>query len=158
MNVQSVRQFREKLRQLERQLGWVQKNDGQCCGISIAQCHALLEIGKKDEISLVELAAILGLDTSTLSRTIDNMVKAGLVDRVLNPEDRRYISLTLTEHGRKTCDLMDESNNTFITMIFARIPVEKHPQVLESFQLLADAIQECNEVCCYHNESKEKVK
>jgi DNA-binding MarR family transcriptional regulator len=143
----NIQYFREKLRQLERQLGWVLKNDVQCCGISMAQCHALIEIGKKDQISIVELAAILGLDTSTLSRTIDNMVKTDLVNRLLNPEDRRYVALTLTEKGRKTYDFIEKSSNTFVDMLFARIPPEKHSQVIESFQLLVDAAQECSQIC-----------
>jgi DNA-binding MarR family transcriptional regulator len=150
METETIRIFREKLRQLERQLGWVLKNDVQCCGISMAQCHALLEIGKKEEIAIVELAALLGLDTSTLSRTIDNMVKAGLVNRLSNPDDRRYVSLTLTRPGKQTYDFIEKANNAFIEMIFAGIPTEKHQQVIESFQILTDAIRQCNESngCC----------
>jgi DNA-binding MarR family transcriptional regulator len=147
MDIDHIQYFREKLRQLERQLGWILKNDVQCCGISMAQCHTLIEIGKRDRISNVELADILGLDTSTLSRTIDNMVKAGLVNRLLNPEDRRYVSITLSEQGKKTYDFIEESNNNFIDMLFTRIPAEKHSQVIESFQLLVDAVQECSQVC-----------
>ena len=148
MDAGDMQYFREKLRQLERRLGWVMKSDVQCCGISMAQCHALIEIGKKERISNVELAGILGLDTSTLSRTIDNMVKAGLVDRELNPEDRRYVALTLTQNGKTTYDFIEESNNTFINNLFARIPPEKHAQVIESFQLLVEAAQACSETCC----------
>lgn len=147
MDIGNIQYFREKLRQLERQMGWVLKNDVRCCGISMAQCHAMIEIGKKDQISIVDLAAILGLDTSTLSRTIDNMVKAGLVNRLLNPEDRRYVSLTLTCKGKETYDFIEKSNNTFIDMLFTRIPPEKHSQVIESFQLLVDAVQECSQSC-----------
>lgn len=148
----NIQYFREKLRQLERQLGWILKNDIQCCGISMAQCHALIEIGKKEQISIVELAAILGLDTSTLSRTIDNMVKTGLVNRLLNAKDRRYVALTLTERGKRTYDFIEKSNSSFIDMLFARIPPEKHPQVIESFQLLVDAVQECSQACdCCNN-------
>ncbi len=93
VDTETIRLFREKVRQVQRELGWSQKNDIQCCGVTMAQCHALLEIGSRDEISIVELAGLLGVDTSTLSRTVDNMVKGGLVDRLLNPQDRRYVSL-----------------------------------------------------------------
>ena len=113
MDTDTMRLFREKVRHMQRELGWSQKNDVQCCGVTMAQCHALLEIGSRDEISIVELAGILGVDTSTLSRTVDNMVKGGLVDRLLNPQDRRYVSLSLTERGKAAHRTIDVSFNAF---------------------------------------------
>jgi DNA-binding MarR family transcriptional regulator len=148
MNTEMIELFREKLRQLEREVGWSLKNDTQCCGISMAQCHALLEIGKKEEISIVELAEILGLDTSTLSRTIDNMVKAGLVERLSNPNDRRYVALSLTNQGKDTFTTIEEMNNNYFSQIFQLIPEEKHDRVLESVTLLAGAIKQCKDQCC----------
>lgn len=156
-NLEIIESFRSKLRQLERELGWSLKNDIRCCGISIAQCHVLLEVGKKGEISIVELAALLGLDTSTLSRTIDNMVKAGWITRITNPSDRRYVSLSLTGPGQKTFTSIQEINNQYFTEIFQLIPEEKRRQVVESFALLADAItrykMQCQ--CCQNKKSME---
>jgi DNA-binding MarR family transcriptional regulator len=148
MNAEMIELFRGKLRQLEREVGWSLKNDTQCCGISIAQCHALLEIGKKEEISIVELAESLGLDTSTLSRNIDNMVKAGLVERLSNPNDRRYVALSLTARGKETFNTIEEMNNNYFSQVFQLIPEEKHAQVLEVFTMLADAIKQCKDQCC----------
>src|SRR5512133_88549 len=96
MDVGTIRNFREKLRQLEREIGWQLKSDTECCGVTLAQCHILLEIGKSGEMSIVDLASTLGLDTSTLSRHVNGMVNIGLVDRVLNARDRRFVSISLT--------------------------------------------------------------
>jgi DNA-binding MarR family transcriptional regulator len=135
--------FREKVRRMERELGWSQKNDIQYCGVTMAQCHALLEIGCRDEVSIVELAAALGADTSTLSRTIDTMVRAGFVNRFSNPQDRRYVSLTLTEQGRAVFDTIDDSFNAYVERVFEFIPPEKHAQVMESLFLLTSALEQC---------------
>ncbi len=144
MGEDKVRLFREKLRKIQQELGWSQKNDVQCCGVTMAQCHALLEIGNRGRLSIVELAGLLGVDTSTLSRTVDNMCKAGLVDRVLNPQDRRYVTLTLTERGTEVFRTIDRSFNDYIVKTFDFIPQEKHGQVMESLTLIASAIEKCN--------------
>ena len=142
--------FREKVRHMERELGWSQKADVQCCGVTMAQCHALLEIGCRDEVSIVELAGALGVDTSTLSRTIDAMVRSALVNRFLNPQDRRYVSLTLTEQGRAVFHTIETSFNAYVARVFEFIPEEKHAQVMESLILLTSALEQCGRTypCC----------
>jgi DNA-binding MarR family transcriptional regulator len=142
MDSEIIRNFREKLRLLEREIGWQLKSDTECCGVTLAQCHIILEIGKTGESSVVDLSVVLGLDTSTLSRQINGMVDAGLVDRVLNPKDRRYVSITLTEQGRKAYRSIEEICNEKYARIFELIPGDRHKEVLEGFNLLVDAIVE----------------
>jgi len=67
MNLEETWGFLEKLRQLEREIGWQLESDTECCGVTLTQCHIILEIGKTGESSVVDLATVLGLDTSTLS-------------------------------------------------------------------------------------------
>jgi DNA-binding MarR family transcriptional regulator len=142
MDVDLIRDFRDKLRRLEREIGWQLKSDTECCGVTLAQCHIMVEIGRTGEASVVDLSAALGLDTSTLSRHINGMVNVGLVDRVLNPKDRRYVSITLTPQGQRVYQSIEDICNTKYAKVFESIPVEKHEQVLEGFGLLVDALVE----------------
>ena len=144
MDLSDIRLFREAMRKLQRSSSWQWKNDAACCGITAAQCHALLEIGKNSEITLVDLASILELDTSTLSRTIDNMVQANLVERKTNPEDRRYLSITLTKKGVEIFNDINYTFDQFYTDIFADIPLEKQAQIIESINMLANALTKSN--------------
>jgi DNA-binding MarR family transcriptional regulator len=139
MNVDVIRSFREKLRRLEREIGWQLKSDTECCGVTLAQCHIIVEIGNKGETSVVDLSSALGLDTSTLSRHINGMVNVGLADRILNPKDRRYVSITLTPQGRKVYESIEDICNAKYAKLFQLIPDEKHELVLEGFNLLVDA-------------------
>jgi DNA-binding MarR family transcriptional regulator len=145
-----IKGFRENLRQTQRGLGWYQKNDMQCCGVTMAQCHTLLEIGERGDISIVELAAILGIDTSTLSRNVDTMFKSGLVNRVLNPNDRRYVTISLTEKGQSLFTTIQSAFDVYIEKLFEFIPGDKHLEVIESLSILASAIDKCNKgfPCC----------
>ncbi|HBF35883.1 MAG TPA: MarR family transcriptional regulator, partial [Firmicutes bacterium] len=67
--------LREIVRILERKLGVLDDLQSSCCGVTFAQCHAIVEIGRARKISLNDLADILGLDKSTMSRTINNLVE-----------------------------------------------------------------------------------
>ncbi len=149
MELEDIRYFREIMRRLQRNLSWQSKSDAVCCGITVAQCHAMMEIGKVNKISIVDLASILRLDKSTLSRTIDGMVDAGLVERLPNPEDRRYIKLTLTEQGKNLFDSINCTFDQYYQNIFAAISSEKHQLVMESLSLLVEAmaVSKSSECC-----------
>lgn len=142
MDVEKIKYFRQKLRVLETEIADLLKQDRPCCGITLSQCHTLIGIGRKEEISLVDLASELGLDPSTLSRTIEILVNARLVKRKQNPNDRRYVSITLTKEGKSVFDSIESYCNNYFFKLFEYIPEEKHKQVIESFILFIDAWRE----------------
>lgn len=135
-------QLREQIRELERKLGILQENQNACCSVTLAQCHALVEIGRAGEISLNELADKLNLDNSSMSRTVNKLVTGGLAARDIDPEDRRYVTISLTGEGRKQFGSIEESMNAYFLKIYSAIPQDKQEQVLESIQIFLEAISE----------------
>ncbi len=133
--------LRELIRILVRDLGILEKSDASCCGISLAQCHAIVEIGRKETISLVDLSGLLGLDKSTMSRTINNLVESDFVIRESDRKNRRYVIIQLTEKGRSVFKDIEESMETYYRDIFNTIPESKREQVLESLTLLKEAVE-----------------
>jgi DNA-binding MarR family transcriptional regulator len=150
MKSTEIRQFRDIIRRLQRSIGWQAKSDADCCGITIAQCHALLEIGNKKELSLTDLAGVLGLDPSTLSRTIETMVTDKLVNRNVNPDDRRYVALSLSAKGQAVFDRINQTYDHYYQTVIARIPADKHDQVMESISLLTQAVIETERILKLH--------
>ena len=150
MDIKKIKLLREKLRVLERESMGVFDAQQECCGLTLSQCHTLVEIGLKGEISLVELASALDLDASTLSRTIQGMVIIGLVHRTTNEKDRRFISISLTEQGRKVYDEIDAVYNGFLAGVFELLPADKHDRILEDIGLFVEAVRKANEMsgCC----------
>lgn len=138
--------LRELIRVLVRNLGLLEKTDASCCGVTIAQCHAIVEIGRKRRMSLVDLADMLGLDKSTMSRTVNSLVSSGLVSRDLDNENRRYITIQLTEYGMTVFRRIEESMGKYYRSILSSIPADKRDQVLESLRLLTAAVKG-NECC-----------
>lgn len=140
------KQLREMIRILERKLGLLKESGFSCCGITMSQCHALVEIGRAESISLNELAELLNLENSTMSRTVNNLVTSELAKRDIDPKDRRYVTISLTESGHKLYEGIEKEMNLYFKRIYETIPKDKKQQVLESMKILLDAIGE-NECC-----------
>jgi DNA-binding MarR family transcriptional regulator len=146
MMEQGSQTLRELIRVLIRNLGVLEKGDASCCGVTITQCHAIAEIGMKEKISLIDLAEMLSVDKSTMSRTIDNLVEAELALRDLDQENRRYVTIQLTEDGQNVFRNIEDSMAAYFSSILEEIPEEKREQVFESLRLLTEAAQKIK--CC----------
>jgi DNA-binding MarR family transcriptional regulator len=70
-------------------------------GITHIQFNVLriLEARKPEKLSLGEITEGLLFPTSDVSRLIDRLVSRGLVDRMVCPQNRRKIEVTITEDG-----------------------------------------------------------
>ena len=144
MKAEMVEYLLEKLRVLMRESYDVFDDQQNCCALTYSQCHTLVEIGARREVSLVDLASSLGLDTSTLSRTIQSLVVLGLATRKTNEKDRRYVKISLSKQGRKAYETIGNLYSDFMSRVFDLIPAKKHESVVESLGLLADAMKQVN--------------
>lgn len=134
--------LREQMRLLVRKLGLLQKGETSCYGVSLSQCHAIVEIGRKEEVALHELADILGLDKSTMSRTVQNLVHKEFVIRSTDPSNRRSVKITLSEAGLQVFREIEEGMQQYYSNIFSNLPLDKKSQVLESMDLILKAMQQ----------------
>jgi DNA-binding MarR family transcriptional regulator len=72
-------------------------------GLSLARHRALSVISTLEPCTMSELAEYSATDRTTLTRTVDQLVDAGLVERTTPREDRRQVLLTLTPDGAAAC-------------------------------------------------------
>lgn len=137
--------FRNNLRVLEREIAKYLKNETACCGVTFSQCHIIMELELQGQMSIKQLAAILELDTSTLSRVVDGMVNLGLVERSVNPDDRRAVIIRLAESGQRIAETINQQCNAHYQQMFASLPEGKHEQVIESIALLSTALKDARQ-------------
>jgi DNA-binding MarR family transcriptional regulator len=140
MKDQTVAVVKDKLRVLERVLGWEFGDQSECCGLTNAQRTVLIELGGKGRMSLVDLVQRLGLDASTLSRTLNGLVNIGLVRRQIKAEDRRYITLSLTPQGQGAFRRIEKLVDDYLREVLSVVPVAKQKGIAESLSLLAEAL------------------
>lgn len=144
--ISDSQRLRETTRILIRKLGVLERSGATCCAISMTQCHAIVETGRKDQLSVNELSQLLHLDKSTVSRTVDQLVTGGLMLRQEDAGDRRYVSIRLTEQGREMFTSIEARMESYFAEILEGIPAEKREQVIDSLQILSDALHGSR--CC----------
>lgn len=92
-----------------------------------ADCTTLMAINhynreKKSEILTVsELAGKIHTKTSAVSRTLKNLEEQGLIIRTVNQADRRNTYVTLSEHGKDTCEKMEHTMSEFAEAVLSRM-------------------------------------
>ena len=138
--------LRENLRLLVRKLGVLERGEASCCGITMSQCHTIVEIGKAGGMSVNVLAGALGLDKSTVSRSVDKLVSDGIIVRRADPDDRRYVTLRLSDKGQSIFEQMEKRMAEYFEEVAAALPGDKREQIVESLGYLAQALKDSR--CC----------
>lgn len=136
----SLTDFRRILRKLEREIELQTRFGGQCCGVTLAQCHLLMELGLTGTTNLVALAQELQLDKSTLSRTVDGLVKLGLVQRDTANGDRRFNEISLTPAGVRYYAAINDTCNGFYSQVFERLPQNRHKEIIAALSQFVEAV------------------
>lgn len=93
---------------------------------------------------LGELAESKGVDASTVSRQVAQLVRAGLIRRDPDPVDGRAAQLALTDHGRQHCQQMIEGRRQAIEKALAGWSPERISQLaalMHDFNLAIEAHQ-----------------
>ena len=141
MDQKFIHHFRDVIRIFDRELSY--QNNASCCnGISVSQCHTLLEIEKNSEISVSELAQKLSLDKSTVSRTVEGLVNISLVDRVIPKENRRKALINLTDNGKQVCSTINYSNDSYIEAVLKEFTKVEREEFLRLFAKLTKNMSE----------------
>nr|WP_294773536.1 MarR family transcriptional regulator [uncultured Flavobacterium sp.] len=79
----------------------LKKNDMK---ITIDQWLVLKCLKENPKSSQIELAEMVFKDNASITRILDLLVKAGFINREINPKDRRKTILKITPSGQKILD------------------------------------------------------
>jgi DNA-binding MarR family transcriptional regulator len=139
VDIKTIRKFRANLRKFERIIE-DQKDTSCCCGVTVSQCHALMELDELDDLTVNELSEKLDLDKSTVSRIIESLVQSNFVSRE-NPKDNRRIAMiALTRKGKLVCDQINDLNDQYVEKILNAVPGKDLPVFLRSFEKIINTM------------------
>ncbi len=74
--------------------------DGPAERAERARRKLLAAIGQHEPATLNEIARAIGRGAPAVSRSVDVLVRAGLVERTQDPDNRRRLALRLSDAGR----------------------------------------------------------
>ena len=86
--------------------------------------------------TLSELAASHHVTPSTMSRTIDVLVRKAWVARETDPADRRQVILTLTSEGHAALEAMGQYTQDAVTGMLARLDDQERARLYEGLMVL----------------------
>ncbi len=97
--------------------------------------RCLCEAGPQSNLSL---AARAGVSAPTMSATVDHLVRAGWVERDIDPTDRRAVAVSVTPEGRKAFRRVRRDLVGAVSRLLDGID----PQALEGFVAVMTALGE----------------
>jgi DNA-binding MarR family transcriptional regulator len=101
----------------------------------------LLKILRHEPRSLGELAERHGVTPSTMSRSVDVLVRRGWVSRESDPADRRQVILQLTDAGEAAHAEMDRHAEDSLTRLIEELDDTEREKLFEGMQVLHALIE-----------------
>ena len=79
-----------------------------------------------------------------MSRMIQSLVNEAIVERNIDPGNKRSVIIQLSEKGHKLFCSIESEMRQYYNDIYRDIPSGKRKQVVESLELLSNAINQQN--------------
>ncbi|CAM2754126.1 DNA-binding transcriptional regulator, MarR family [Flavobacterium succinicans] len=109
---------------------------------TMATGFALLSIDKEDGTPSTALGPRMGMEATSLTRTLKSMEERGLIYRKKNPEDGRGVLLYLTPFGKEKRDLSKNTVLRFNETVREHVSEEKLLHFMEVAEIINDLILE----------------
>ncbi len=111
-------------------------------GLNPKEALVLIRLGGRDGTSSEDLARAAALSASRMSRLIDGLHRRGLVERQVDPANRRKVILTLTTDGRHALRTLRVAAAKCERMLKARIAPANRATAARGVALLVSAFQD----------------
>lgn len=138
----------EMVQKLVRMFQLFERDQIKIHGFTSSQCYSLIEILKSGNLTMNELSDRMNLDTSTMTRVIDKLVRDELIKRERDEADRRIVLVGLTEKGKEAALMLNSTVNEYYKKIISSIPEGTMDEVLRTVSILLRAFEKANPNCC----------
>lgn len=105
------------------------------------QASILDHLDMKNPVTLFDLTMHMGVTPSTMSISINRIVKLGYVKRVKDNKDARKINLTLTNEGQKIKEATSVLDPLLVESVLSRLTPSERKLALDGLGLLANAAE-----------------
>ena len=111
-------------------------------GASMSVGFALLSIDKDNGIPSTALGPQMGMEPTSLTRTLKSMEEKGLIASKKNPVDGRGVLINLTKLGKEKRELSRDRVLRFNDVVRQHIPQEKLDHFIEVAEKINELISE----------------
>ncbi|WP_239074568.1 MarR family transcriptional regulator [Streptomyces sp. SID10853] len=92
--------------------------------LTLPQLRTLVVLDSSGPVKLAALAATMEVNASTAMRMVDRLEAGGLVDRKVNPDNRREVVLRTTDDGAALVGTVLEHRHREVAALVGRLPVD----------------------------------
>ncbi|WP_136668022.1 MarR family winged helix-turn-helix transcriptional regulator [Flavobacterium sp. H122] len=111
---------------------------------SMAIGFALLSIDREEGTPSTKISSRMGMEATSLTRTLKTLEEKGLIIRKPNPNDGRGVLIYLTEEGKLKRELSKQTVLKFNETVKQHIPEEKLIHFVEVAEVINELIQDKN--------------
>lgn len=113
-------------------------------GATMATGFALLSMDKSKGTPSTSLGPKMGMEATSLTRTLKSMEEKGLIIRKKNPDDGRGVFIYLTDFGKEKRELSKSTVLKFNETIRQHVSEEKLEHFMEVAEIINELIQDKN--------------
>ena len=110
--------------------------------LSAHQASILDHLDILDATSILTLAGHMGVTASTMSLTIDRLVRGGYVTRDRDARDARKVALRLTKDGARLKERKSVLDRDLVAAMLSRMKPRERATALDGLEKLAQAARE----------------
>ena len=108
--------------------------------LTMAQAKALYIVFASGELRMSELAARLGVTSSTTTGQVDRLVELGMLERHADPSDRRQVVVRATPEAQANLEHLRELNTHRMRELLAHLAIDDLAVVERAISVLATAM------------------
>jgi DNA-binding MarR family transcriptional regulator len=131
--------IRAASRQMVRELGFMEQTLA-ATDYPASAVHTILEIGARGPMTAVQLAELLHLEKSSVSRMVRKLVERGELKEASDAEDARIKPLSLTPKGQRTLAALHDFGRRQVSGALARLTGTERKIVREGLAIYARAL------------------
>jgi DNA-binding MarR family transcriptional regulator len=132
--------IRAASRQMVRELGFMEQTVA-ATDYPVSAVHTILEIGARGPMTAVQLAELLHLEKSSVSRMVRKLVECGELKETSDADDARIKPLSLTPKGRRTLAALHDFGRRQVSSALAQLTETERKIVREGLAIYADALR-----------------
>jgi DNA-binding MarR family transcriptional regulator len=131
--------IRAASRQMVREFGFMQQTLA-ATDYPPSAVHTILEIGTGGPMTSGQLAELLHLEKSSVSRMVRKLIECGELKETSDADDARIKPLSLTPKGRRTLAALHDFGRRQVSSALARLPEAERRLVRQGLMIYARAL------------------
>ena len=144
MQVNNSLQIYQAISELARRYQFRNRDEVCCYGLTVSQCYALEALSESGKMPSSDLATRLGLDLSSTTRLVDQLVRKKLASRARSLEDARVREVQITDSGAQLVARIQQDMVRLVEQALKEYPAEVRKSLPSALRALAKTLRECS--------------